>query len=172
MRKEKEDKALRKAVMDLPEYSPEAGLWEAIASDLDGQVMPEKKKSHGWLRYAAVIVLFVSAGGLWYGLNNGTSDISFGEELSDLADGSEVALVADNGFEVFLEEECTGYRDVCENPEFKTLITQLTEVQAEVTNITNMIETTGFDEFLYKAKTKADQETVRIKKELVKLLRG
>lgn len=172
MRKEKEDKALRKAISDLPEHSPAGDLWEEIASGLEGEIKPDKKKGYGWLRYAAMIILFVSAGALWYGLDHNTSGISFGEELSDLADESEVALIADNGFEVFLEEECTGYREVCENPEFKNLITQLTEVQAEVTNIANMIETTGFDEFLYKAKTKADQETVRIKKELVKLLRG
>ncbi|MCE7994441.1 MAG: hypothetical protein HEP71_20815 [Roseivirga sp.] len=172
MKKEKEDKALRKAVLDLPEHAPPAGMWDDIASDLETRVSPEKKTGFVWLKYAAVFALVISAGLLGYNSIYSGSDISFDEELSDLDSKIEMVQVADSGFELFLEEECTGYREVCEMPEFKTLITQLTQVEAEVTNIANMIETTGFDEFLYKAKTKADQETVRIKKELVKLLRG
>lgn len=172
MRKEKGDKALRKAVLDLPDYAPPAGLWEDIASDLEAVVAVKKKTGFGWIKYAAVFALVLTSGILWYNLIYASSGISFDEELSDFDSKIEMVQVVDSGFELFLEEECTGYREVCEMPEFKTLITQLTEVEAEVTNIANMIETTGFDEFLYKAKTKADQETVRIKKELVKLLRG
>lgn len=171
MRREKEDKALRKAVGDLPDYTPSVDLWEDITSELEDATI-EKKPQSGWFKYAAAAMLILSAGALWYGLIYTNTDISYGEELSDFGSEGQAVEVADAGFETFLEQECSGYRDVCEMPEFKTLITQLTEVEIEVTNITSMIETTGFDEFLYKAKTKADHETARIKKELVKLLRG
>lgn len=171
MKKEKEDKALRKAIQDLPEHIPSAGLWEDIASQLEEEAPEPGKGSINWMRYAAALLL-IAAGTAWYLLDSRNSGISFGEELSDLENETSIAQVVDSDFEVFLEEECSDIREVCEMPEFKTLITQLTELEAEVTNIAYMIETTGFDEFLYKAKTKADQETVRIKKELVKLLRG
>lgn len=171
MRREKEDKVLKKAVGDLPVYGPSAELWEDIASGLGAEVTI-KKTQFRWLKYAAAVLLALSAGAFWYAFTQTHADISYGEELSDLSNEVEMVQVADTGFETFLEQECSGYRDVCEMPEFKTLITQLTEVEVEVTNIASMIETTGFDEFLYKAKTKADQETVRIKKELVKMLRG
>lgn len=171
MKKEKEDKVLRKAIQDLPEHMPSAGLWEDIASQIDEETPEPRRRPVNWMRYAAALLL-IAAGTTWYLLDSRNSDISFGEELSDLGSETSVSQVVDSDFEVFLEEECSDIREVCEMPEFKTLITQLTELEAEVTNIAYMIETTGYDEFLYKAKTKADQETVRIKKELVKLLRG
>lgn len=172
MKNAREDKAIKKAVETLPQHSPSAELWDDIASALDKEAKPLPKSQNNWLRYAAVVALVVSAGLVWYSTSFKGSDISFGEELSQLTNEVRTVVPVTTEFEVFLKSECTEYRDVCEMPEFKTLISQLTDVETEVTDIAFMIETTGYDEFLYKAKTKADQETVRIKKELVKLLRG
>ena len=138
---------------------------------LEAEATPTKSH-YPWWRYAAALLLIGTLALVIYLAQRGPAGISFGEEMSEIVANTSVVWEVDQEFETFLEEECTGYREVCEQPQFKTLMTELTAVEAEVTSIAEMIETTGYDEFLYKAKTKADQETIRIKKELVKLLRG
>ncbi len=168
----RKDEHLAQAIKSLPEHTPAGDAWEGILNELEGETKPEKQREIGWWRYAAALLLIASASLVIYTIQSGPSDIHFGEELSELMGSLPAESVADEEFETFRDEECSGFREVCELPQFKTLMTELTAVEAEVVNIAEMIETTGYDEFLYKAKNKADQETIRIKKELVKLLRG
>lgn len=172
MSTERKDKHLARAIEELPEHSPAGNAWEGILDQLEAEATPVKKSYGHWWRHAAALLLIGATAAGVYLSQRGPAGISFGEEMSDISANTPVVWEVDQEFETFLEEECTGYREVCEQPQFKTLMTELTAVEAEVSSIAEMIETTGYDEFLYKAKTKADQETIRIKKELVKLLRG
>ena len=168
----RKDKHLARAIESLPVHAPASDAWEGILSELEGEAKPQRSRQNHWWRYAAATVLLAATAITIYLAQQGPVGVSFGEEISEVAGSLPVEWEVDQEFETFLEEECTGFREVCELPQFKTLMTELTAVDAEVVNIAEMIETTGFDEFLYKAKNKADQETIRIKKELVKLLRG
>lgn len=65
-------KQLKNNYEDL-EIKPSANLWDQIESGLDGAQETAKKPSFQWWKYAAVIVLLISLGGLYYFNFNQTS---------------------------------------------------------------------------------------------------
>ena len=174
MSSSRKGKHLSKAINELPRYSPEDGLWDKIEQELDS-VQPQSKKSvKGWLKYAATLLVLVACTFLATVLKKNTDQIHYEVEYGviNYQLASQVQANAESDFQNFISIECSGDRHVCDSKEFQLLVDQLNEVDAEVQSIAKMIEQTGFDEMLYKAKSKADSETIRIKKELVKLLRG
>lgn len=65
-------KQLKNNYEDL-KIKPSANLWDQIESGLDGVQETVKKPSFQWWKYAAVIVLLISLGGLYYFNFNQTS---------------------------------------------------------------------------------------------------
>lgn len=170
MSTERTDKHLARAIADLRGHKPDPGLWENISQNLDKRATPSKSTRTKYYLVAAAMLMLLAFGVSF--VKAKPQGLSYGEELSELNVGTYVVTEEDQDFQAFLDEECAGYREVCKSPRVRVLISELTAVRSEVSSIIQMIEETGYDELLYKAKNKADEESVRIKKELVKLLRG
>lgn len=171
MNKGREDKALKKAIEELPQFSPEVDLWGQIEAGLE-----EEKPGSKWkkipLRWAAILMLPLIAGGLLWSLNANSSQLSYSEELLPDWPPAPTLIVQDDDFQLFLEEECQPGRDICENPEFKTLLSELQEVNNEFNSISVVMDESGNDEFLVKARTRLEREEVRLKRKIVELLKG
>jgi len=170
MKKEKEDRALKKAVADLPVFSPEEGLWEQIETELEEE-KPAKGRRRNYMRWAAILLLPLVAGGLYLTIGFGASQLDYTEETIPEWPLTQL-ITPDNDFSVFLQEECQPGRDICENPEFKLLMTELQEVSDEFNTMVTMIDESGMDEFLVKARSRLEKEEVRLKRKIVELLKG
>ena len=171
MNKGREDKALKKAIDELPQFSPEEDLWGQIEAGLEEE-KPTRRFYMTPMRWAAVLWLPLVAGGLFWGLNSGSSQLSYTEELLPDWPPIPTLIVQDDDFQVFLEEECQPGRDICENPEFKSLLSELQEVNNEFNSISVVMDESGNDEFLVKARTRLEREEVRLKRKILELLKG
>lgn len=160
---------LESAIAGLPERKPDDGLWGAIEAQLE---TPEKKnQKFSWRKVmsaAAVLVLLVS---VLLVVRQPGKGVSYHEEVV-LNWSEQNSTLATEDFDEFLEIECQELRVVCEDEVFQHLVFQLEQVSVEVTDLNNIMEATGRDEMLVKAQGKLEQESARLKKEIVKFLKG
>lgn len=117
---------------------------------------------------AAVLVLLVS---VLLVVRQPGKGVSYHEEVV-LNWSEQNSTLATEDFDEFLEIECQELRVVCEDEVFQHLVFQLEQVSVEVTDLNNIMEATGRDEMLVKAQGKLEQESARLKKEIVKFLKG
>ncbi|WP_268123393.1 hypothetical protein [Roseivirga pacifica] len=169
MKDERRDRMLERAIAGLPERKPDDGLWGAIEAQLE---TPEgKNQKFSWRKVmsaAAVLVLLVS---VLLIVRQPGKGVSYHEEVV-LNWSEQNSTLATEDFDEFLEIECQELRVVCEDEVFQQLVFQLEQVSVEVTDLNNIMEATGRDEMLVKAQGKLEQESARLKKEIVKFLKG
>ena len=171
MNKGREDKALGKAIEDLPQFSPEDELWGKIEAELEGEKRVKTFRMSP-LRWAAILLLPLMAGGTLWVLNSSPVQLSYSEELLPDWVAIPQLIAQDDDFQLFLEEECQPGRDICENPEFKSLMTELQELSNEFNSINVVMDESGNDAFLVKARSRLEKEEVRLKRRIVELLKG
>lgn len=175
MSNSKRDKNLSRAISELPNYSPQDSLWRDIEEELNLQNSSKllvKKGKTNYIKYAAAILLLVVPMFLYFFLSQNREQIRFNTEIEIVNYSSISNEESLDGFDIFLDKECSDDQQICDSPEFQMLLAQLHEINVEMEGISEMIDSTGFDEKLYRAKTKANSETIRIKRALVKLIRG
>ena len=178
MKQEMEDKNLERAIKELPVLEPDATLWKALEAQLD-TTKEKTSKNIFWkksflMKVAASLILSVTIGFLLRDQLSANSQvmIHYGEEIIASYEGVLADFREDKAFDGFISHQCGEMKEICEKPEFKSLMNQLNEVQEEKAGIIQLMEVAGADVTLFKAKGKVEKEEARIKREVVKLLKS
>ncbi len=169
---QKEDKHLQNAIKGLPSFSPKDEIWEGVLSELEGQNRQSKKQVHYRLIAAVILMVVVSSFAVWSFQNKSNSGIQFSEELGISGDFSAEGLLEDTAFDDFLAAECAEVREVCEDEGLIQLLDQLKVLRSEAVEMVELINTTGYDEYLMKAKSRLERENAQVKREIMALIRG
>lgn len=170
MRKEKEDKALRKAISDLPEHSPAGDLWEDIEKSIG--TSGAKKTNRHFLKIAAAALLIATAGLIYTSSMAGGQHVKFTEELGPSAELPVAGFLVDQEFMTLLDNECIETRSICQEVDFQILLDQLSELRLKAREVVAMVDETGYDKFLMKAKSRLEKEDAEVKKRIIAYLRN
>ncbi|GAB5523482.1 MAG: hypothetical protein Roseis2KO_13540 [Roseivirga sp.] len=170
MRKEKEDKALRKAILDLPEHSPAGDLWEDIERSMEPS--GAKKGNRHFFKIAAALLLIATAGLIFTGRMTGEQQVKFTEELGPAAELPAAGFLMDQEFMTLLDNECIETRTVCQEVDFQILLNELSELRLKAREVVAMVDETGYDKFLMKARSRLEKEDAEVKKRIIAYLRN
>lgn len=168
----KEDEHLRNAVNDLPSYSPKEDAWEGIENILDSNQSSIVNKVPYRLVAAIIVILLISSFTIWNLRSTVKEEIQFSEEVSISEEFLPEDFLVDVAFDDFLESECAGLAEVCEDKELIQLLDQLEALRSEATDMVALINATGYDQYLMKAKSRLDRENAQLKREIIELIRG
>ncbi|MBO3700389.1 hypothetical protein [Roseivirga sp. E12] len=166
------DKNLKKSVEDLPVLSPREGTWESIEMELKGMEVPTKRVLPYRAVAAVILMVLVSAYGLWRYGDSTDANIQFSEELGVFEGFLPEDLIEDVAFDEFLAEECADTKAVCEDESLHQLLDQLQALRSEAMEMVELINDTGYDQYLIKAKSRLERENAQVKREIMALLRG
>jgi|GEM_PF-3491207 len=169
---QKEDKHLQKAINDLPNFSPKDETWDEVLSVLDEEHRPKKGQGDFRLIAAVVLTVMVSAFVIWNLQDKEGSDIQFSEEISVSEDFSAEDLLEDMAFDDFIAAECAEVKEICEDESLIQLLDQLKVLRSEAVQMVELINNTGYDEYLMKAKSRLERENAQVKREIMALIRG
>lgn len=169
---QKEDKNLKKAIDELPNFSPKDEIWDEILSELEEGNRSGKKRAVYRLSAAAVLVAMISSFVIWGLQRSSTSGIQFSEEMSVSEDFSAEGLLEDRAFDDFIAAECAEVKEVCEDESLIQLLDQLKVLRSEAVEMVELINNTGYDEYLMKAKSRLERENAQVKREIMELIRG
>ena len=171
--KEKKQQALRKAIEELPSYAPPYSVWKNIVKDLKKAQKPSTKIIffNQWKRFAAAAAigwLIVSMG--WLVLNYSSSpDLIYSQEIRN-----------DQLLQIDWEEDeaafasilaiCKQRAFVCEQTEFKTLKTELQELNEAKDEVMIAMKTYGKDAQLVRQLTQIEHQRSDVLKKMVRLI--
>jgi hypothetical protein len=144
------DAALVRALPTLPAHEPDEDLWATIATRLDAVVLAEGPASippavgrRWWLarpvrRALALAASLLLVLGVWWQLQPvapgplvAHETMTFGEEVSALSFPAIVADPLEAQGIAFIDARCSAQPTVCQSGAFRTLRTQLQEVDAQ-----------------------------------------
>jgi hypothetical protein len=121
---------VEKAIPQLPTYTPPDAIWESIAEQLP--VTPTvARRVRLWPRLAAAAVLTAVVFGTWWLLqtNPAAEQIVVTQETIDVLVLATVQENEDDAF-AWIDQLCASRAPVCEQPEFRSLKSELDELTA------------------------------------------
>ncbi len=142
------DAALGDSAQQLPTYAPPTAVWENIAAQLP-TARPVARRVNLWTRYAVAAAVAAALFGAWWLLRPMT-DMNASEQIvvtQETMNQQVVAAVQENEDDAFqwVENLCASRAPVCEEPEFKTLKSELDELTAAKQNLHTALGQYGDD---------------------------
>jgi len=172
MEYEAEDNKLSQAIEHLPSLSPKEGTWDGIESQLEKAAVSNKKRIP-YHAIAAVILVVLTTPIVILSLRTTMNEsIKLSEEFDIQEEFSPHNLLEDADFDEFLVEECGDIRPVCEDESLIQLLDQLEALRSEAIEMVELINDTGYDQYLMKVRSRLEHENVEVKREIMALLRG
>ncbi|UII20195.1 hypothetical protein [Fulvivirga ligni] len=158
---------------DVPEYAFDGGIWKNIEEEMDRS--EGKKAARGIQRYfiyatsvaAALVICF-------YFYNQNETNVDVNITYSEVAMVKEPVLAAEesDGDEAlkYIEYVCSLQVQTCQNPEFKALQSQLTELNEEMSELDQMLTNNADNPYLIKAKGKVQTLKADVTKKLISII--
>lgn len=173
MNDKREDKALKRAIRELPLLSPEESSWDHIEQSLseDPGAFKQPVKFRRVYLAAASVAIFLTACFMLINRDMTDTGITYSVETQTTVFLAEQDFAGvSNQFESFLNVECANREEICDDEDFNLLVKQLEHVKTEKDALMEMIRTAGNSLRLEKAWLLLEKEDARLKKEIVKLL--
>ncbi|HEX8325934.1 MAG TPA: hypothetical protein VF629_00230 [Hymenobacter sp.] len=186
------DAALARAIPALPAHEPDDALWAAVAARLDtaetaaapatGRVTPAVVVRPLWPAQAVRRALAVAASlllvlGVWWQLRPATSaptvaheTVTFSEEEGPLPLPAPVADPLERQGLSFIEAHCSSQPVVCQSGEFRTLRTQLQELETQEAQLRRDARRFGSSPQLLREQARLVTLKASVTRELVQLL--
>ena len=185
------DAALAKAIPALPAHEPDDALWAAVAARLDGAEAPAPPatapgplavvralwpvRAGRWAWAVAASVLLVL--GVWWQVRPTTlaplvarETVSFSEEDSALPLSAPAVDPLERQGLSFIEAHCSSQPAVCRSGEFRTLRTQLQELETEEARLRQDARRFGASPELLREQARLINLKATVTRELVQLL--
>ncbi len=141
------DAVLVESARQLPPYNPPAAIWENITAQLP-VTRPIARRATLWPRYAVAAALAALFGAWW--LLHPTTDINTAEQIvitQEIMDQQVIATAQENEDNAFqwVQDLCAARAPICEQPEFKTLKSELDELTIAKQNLHTALGQYGDD---------------------------
>jgi len=155
----------------LPFYVPQESSWEIIEQNLK----PQKRN----LKYRNLIIILSAAAsialfiGIWVSFNAKNQDtITVTEEtVSSLQQPFKTSADSTSGNVIkFIKEQCANKSYICNQPEYSEKKQQLNDVETQIKNIEELINTSGNSPSLIRTRIKLENMKARIMKDIINMI--
>lgn len=186
------DAALGHAIPALPLHEPDDDLWASVAARLDApagvatptglpaatpavvrRLWPARAVRRAWAVAASVLIML----GGWWQLRPATSEpviaqqtLTFSEEDAALPLPAPAADPLDRQGRLFIDAHCSSQPAVCESGEFRTLRTQLQELETQEARLRQDARRFGASPELLREQARLITLKASVTRELVQLL--
>lgn len=167
------DADIRNSVEQLPQFEPPIILWENIATQLPLAPKVARRISL-WPRYAAAAAMVGVLFGAWWLLHpdttvNSTEQIVVTQETMDTQIIATVQERDDKAFE-WVQNLCAARAPICEQPEFKSLKSELEELTAAKQQIHEALGQYGDDPDLANKLVQIEITRTQLLQEIMQLI--
>lgn len=165
------EEPLMTALEQLPIYEPPSLVWKGI----EAQLAPAKEAKvvtlawRGWIAAAAMVGVMLLAGVLFFNQDSETITIAYSEEVRNAEELKPDWYEDEDAFATILAI-CKTQTFTCEAPEFKSLKTELEELNDARTALEEVMGDYGQDNNLMKQLARIEHERSDVLKEMVKMI--